>query len=85
MNAFSEYPHSDSRRQFKETKYYMQNLKKAIFSGNISLLVIISASIIIRMYKASMEPQTFAYNVMCFLFVIVSAGVAGFAIGAKKK
>ena len=63
----------------------MQNLKKAIFFGNLILLIVISATFIHRMYMASMEPQTFAYNVMCFLFVIASAGAAGFAIGIRRK
>lgn len=61
----------------------MQKLKKTIFFGNLCLLVMISVSFIHRMYKASMEPQTFAYNLLCFLFVIASAGAAGFAIGTK--
>lgn len=63
----------------------MQNLKKIIFFGNFGLLVMISAAFIYRMYRASMEPQTFAYNLLCFLFVIASAGAAGFAIGVKRK
>lgn len=63
----------------------MQILKKAVFFGNIGLLIVVSASFIVRMYRASMEPQTFAYNVMCFLFVIASASAAGFAIGTNMK
>lgn len=63
----------------------MQNLKKAVFFGNLILLIEISATFIHRMYRASMEPQTFAYNVMCFLFVIASAGAAGFTIGTNMK
>ena len=63
----------------------MQILKKAVFFGNIGLLIVVSASFIVRMYRASMEPQTFVYNMLCFLFVILSAGAAGFAIGAGRK
>lgn len=63
----------------------MQNLKKTIFFGNLILLIVISILFIQRMYRASMEPQTFVYNTLCFLFVILSAGAAGFAIGAGRK
>ena len=63
----------------------MQILKKAVFFGNIGLLIVVSASFIVRMYKASMEPQTFVYNMLCFLFVILSACAAGFAIGIRRK
>lgn len=63
----------------------MQNLKKTILFGNLVLLIVISISFIQRMYRASMEPQTFVYNMLCFLFVILSAGVTGFAIGAGRK
>ena len=58
----------------------MQNLKKTILFGNLVLLIVISISFIQRMYRASI-----VYNMLCFLFVILSAGVTGFAIGAGRK
>lgn len=63
----------------------MGNNRKQFFFGTVILLIIISASFITRMYKASMEPQTFAYNVCCYLFSIFAGALIGFAIGSDRK